>query len=259
MKAIILAGGYAKRLWPITKHQPKQLLPVAGKAMLEYPLESIEIVRAIDESIISINAFFESNFREWFSKYQVRKNTKLLIEKTYSQKEKLGSIGALDFAIKKLKIKSSIFVIAGDNLFNFSIRKFHKYFQQKKSPVVALYDIKDKNKIMGKYGVVEIDENKKIIGFKEKPKKPKTTLVNTGCFILPRKDLGLISKYLGEGHNADKLGYFVEWLAKKKEVFSYIIEYPWFDIGSFESYNQANKYYREKRLKLIKDRKVIIN
>lgn len=258
MKAIILAGGYATRLWPITRNQPKQLLPVAGKAIIEYPMEQIEIVRIIDESIISTNAYFEYNFREWFSKYQIRKNTKLVIEKTYSQNEKLGSVGALDFLIKKLKIKSNILIVAGDNLFEFSIRKFCNFFKEKKSPVAALYDIKDKRRIKGRYGVVKLGKNSKIINFEEKPKKPKTNLVNTGCYILPSKDLKLIDKYLADGNNPDVIGYFLQWLTKRKSVYGYVFDSPWFDIGSFDAYDAANKYYREKRIKLLRDRKVII-
>jgi len=259
MKAIILAGGYAKRLWPITKHQPKQLLPVAGKPMIEYPIEKIENVKMIDEIIISINAYFEFNFREWFTKYQTRKRTKVVIEKTYSHDEKLGSVGALDFLIKRLKIKSSIFVVAGDNLFEFSVRKVCNFFRKKKSPILVLYDMKDKRKIKERYGIVKLGKDGKIIDFKEKPQKPKTTLVNTGCFIIPRKDLKLIHKYIQEGNNPDALGYFIEWLIKKKDVYGYVFDAPWFDIGSFESYNEANEYYREQRIKIIRDRKSVIN
>jgi len=259
MKAIILAGGYAKRLWPITRHQPKQLLPVAGKTMIEYPLEKIEIVRLIDESIISINAYFEFNFREWFSKYQVRKKTKIVIEKTYSQDEKLGSVGAIDFLIKKLKIKSSIFIVAGDNLFEFSVRKFYNFYLKTKSPLLALYDIKDKKKIKGRYGVVELDKDCKIIDFQEKPKKPKTGLVNTGCLMLPRRDLNLIHKYLKEGNSPDALGYFIKWLVKRRNVYGYVFDNPWFDIGSFDAYDEANKYYREQRIKIMRGRKSVVS
>tara|TARA_Y100000310_G_scaffold242976_1_gene247298 strand:- start:6399 stop:7190 length:792 start_codon:yes stop_codon:yes gene_type:complete len=259
MKAIILAGGYAKRLWPITKHQPKQLLPVAGKPMMEYPIEKMDIVRVIDEIIISINAYFEFNFREWFTKYQTRKKTKIVIEKTYSHDEKLGSIGALDSLIKKLKIKSSVFVIAGDNLFEFSVREVCNFFNIKKAPVLVLFDIKDKEKIKGRYGVVKLDKDNKIIDFKEKPKEPKTCLVNTGCFIIPRKDLHLIHEYIEEGNNPDALGHFIEWLIKKRVVYGHVFTNVWFDIGSFEAYNEANKYYREQRIEMIRDRKSVIN
>ena len=120
MEAIILAGGYAKRLWPVTKNMPKQLLPVAGKPIIEYPIENIELTKGIKETVISVNAYFEFNFREWFTKYQFRKRTKLVIEKTYSEEEKLGSIGALNYVINKLNMKGNILVIGGDNLFEFS-------------------------------------------------------------------------------------------------------------------------------------------
>ena len=259
MKALILAGGYAKRLWPITRHQPKQLLPVAGKPMIEYPLEKLELVKVIDESIISINAYFEFNFREWFIKYQVRKKTKIVIENTRSHDEKLGSVGALDFLINKLKLKSSLLIVAGDNLFEFSVRQFCNFSKEKKSPVVALYDIRNKKKIKERYGVVRMDKNNKIDNFQEKPKRPKTSLVNTGCLILPRRDLSMIRVYIKEGHSPDALGYFIQWLVKKKDVYGYVFDSPWFDIGSFESYNEANKFYREQRIKLIRDRKVVVN
>ena len=106
---------------------------------------------------------------------------------------------------------------------------------------------------------VRFADHNKIIDFKEKPKKPKTALVNTGCFIIPRKDLKLINKYIQEGNNPDALGYFIEWLVKRKDVYGYVFGDPWFDIGSFESYNEANEYYREQRIKVIRDRKSVVN
>ncbi len=259
MKAIILAGGYAKRLWPVTKNMPKQLLPVAGKPIIEYPIENIELTKAIKEVIISVNAYFEPNFREWFTKYQFRKKTKLVIEKTYSEAEKLGSVGALNYLIDKLKIKGNVLIIGGDNLFGFSLRRFINYYRENKSSVIALYDIKDKSKVKGRYGIAEIDKNDKIIGFEEKPKRPKTSLVNTACTILSRKDLKLVPQYIGEGNNKDAFGYLLKWLIKKRPVHGFTFDSPWFDIGSFDAYDAANLYYREKGLSAMRERKVIIN
>jgi len=259
MKAIILAGGYAKRLWPITKNMPKQLLPVAGKPIIEYPLENIELTKRVKEIIISVNAYFEFNFREWFTKYQFRKNTKLIIEKTYSNKEKLGSIGALNYLIDKLKIKEDILVIGGDNLFDFSLRKFINYYRQKKASVVALYNMGDKSKVKERYGIAEVGKDDKVIGFEEKPKRPKTSLVNTACTILSKKDIKLIPEYIKEGNNKDAFGYLLKWLIKRRPIYGFTFESPWFDIGSFEAYDAANIYYRKKRLSEIKERKTIIN
>ncbi|MBW2975454.1 nucleotidyltransferase family protein [Candidatus Woesearchaeota archaeon] len=259
MKAIILAGGYAKRLWPVTENMPKQLLPVAGKPIIEYPLENIELTKRIDEVIISINAYFEFNFREWFTKYQFRKKTKLVIEKTYSNEEKLGSIGALDNLIKKLKLKGSLLVIGGDNMFEFPIRQFINYYNKKKTSVVALYNIKDKSKVKGRYGVVEVGEGNKITGFEEKPQNPRTTLVNTACTILSKRDIRLIPQYIEEGNDRDAFGYLLQWLFKKRDLHGFIFDSPWFDIGSFEAYDQANLYYRKKRQGEMRERKVIVS
>ncbi len=259
MKAIILAGGYAKRLWPVTKNMPKQLLPVAGKPIIEYPIENIELTKRIKELIISINAYFEFNFREWFTKYQFRKKTKLVIEKTFSEEEKLGSIGALHYLIDKLGIKDDILIIGGDNLFEFSLRKFINYYKQQKTSVVGLYDIKDKAKVKGRYGIVELDNNDKITSFQEKPQNPKTSLVNTACTILSKEDIKLIPQYIEEGNNKDAFGYLIEWIAKKKPVHGFTFDSSWFDIGSFEAYDEANLYYRQKRISAMRERKVIVN
>lgn len=258
MKAIILAGGYARRLWPVTQNMPKQLLPVAGKPIIEYPIENIELTKSINELIISINAHFEFNFREWFEKYQFRKKTKLVIEKTFSEEEKLGSIGALDLLIKKLKINEDVLIIGGDNLFEFSLRDFTNYYRKKKTSVVALYDIKNKSKVKGRYGIAEIDRNNKIIDLKEKPKRPKTSLVNTACYIISKKDIKLIPRYIEEGNNRDAFGYLLQWLIKKRPVYGFIFDSPWFDIGSFEAYDQANVYYRKNRINTIKERKTVV-
>jgi glucose-1-phosphate thymidylyltransferase len=259
MKSLILAGGYAKRLWPVTKNMPKQLLPVAGKPIIEYPLENIELTIGIKETIISINAYFEFNFREWFTKYQFRKKTKLAIEKTFSEEEKLGSIGALNYIIQKLEIDDDLLIIGGDNLFDFSLRKFINYFREKGSSVVALYDIKDKENVQGRYGIAESDSDNKIIGFEEKPENPKTTLVNTACTILSKEDIKLIPQYIAEGNNKDAFGYLLQWLIKKRPVHGFVFDTPWFDIGSFDAYDKANLYYREKRLSTIRERKMIVN
>jgi len=259
MKAIILAGGYAKRLWPVTKNMPKQLLPVAGKPIIEYPIENIELTKGIKEIIISINAYFEFNFREWFTKYQFRKKTKLVIEKTFSEEEKLGSIGALNYLIDKLKIKDNLLIIGGDNLFEFSLRKFVNFFRKTKTSVLALYDIKDKEKVKGRYGIAEIDNDDKVIGFEEKPQEPKTALVNTACAILSKEDIKLIPQYIEEGNNKDAFGYLLKWLIEKRPIHGFVFDSPWFDIGSFEAYDAANLYYRQRSIDTMRERKVILN
>ncbi|MEM3014321.1 MAG: sugar phosphate nucleotidyltransferase [Candidatus Bathyarchaeia archaeon] len=121
MIAVILAGGFAKRMWPLTKDKPKHLLPVAGKPMLRYVIEKLEPLQNIEQIIISTNAAFATHFREFLSKNKTKKNISLFIEDTYSEKEKLGSVGALGYLIKKSNINDELLVIGGDNIFDFSL------------------------------------------------------------------------------------------------------------------------------------------
>ncbi|MCG2822008.1 MAG: NTP transferase domain-containing protein, partial [Candidatus Atribacteria bacterium] len=120
MKAIILAGGYAKRLWPLTKNKPKQLLLVGGRPMIEYIMEKLETQEEIDQIIISTNEKFEDNFKQWLPGHKSSKNIELVIEPTLSEKDKLGSVGALGYLIKKKNIGEELMIIGGDNLFEFA-------------------------------------------------------------------------------------------------------------------------------------------
>lgn len=127
MKAIILAGGYAKRLWPLTKNKPKQLLSVGGRPMIEYIMEKLETQKEIDKIIISTNEKFEDNFKQWLSGYKSTKDISLVIEPTLLEENKLGSVGALGYLIKKENFNEELMIIGGDNLFEFDLRDLMNY------------------------------------------------------------------------------------------------------------------------------------
>jgi len=127
MKAIILAGGYAKRLWPLTKNKPKQLLSVGGRPMIEYIIEKLETQKEIDKIIISTNEKFEENFKQWLSEYKSTKEISLVIEPTLLEENKLGSVGALGYLIREKNIDEELMIIGGDNLFEFDLRDLINY------------------------------------------------------------------------------------------------------------------------------------
>jgi len=241
MKAIVLAGGFAKRMWPLTKDKPKHLLPVAGRPMLDYVLTKLEEVKELDQIFISTNAKFEHQFNLYISTFTSKKNIILFIEDTHSEGEKLGSVGALGFLIRENKIDDELLVIGGDNIFNFGMMEFMDFFHAKEANIVALYDLKS-NTEAKLYGVVAIDGNGKIIDFQEKPELPKSTIVSTACYAFTRVGVKNIIRYLKEGNDPDKIGHFIEWLYKNDEVFGFVFEGFWFDIGSFESYDSANEF-----------------
>ena len=242
MKAVVLAGGYARRMWPLTKNRPKPLLPIAGRPMLDYVMASLESVPDLDEVYISTNRRFQSQFKEYLDGVHTEKRLRLFVEDTRSEEEKLGSVGALGYLIQENSLDDELLVIAGDNIFSFKMTDFIDYFHRKKANTIALYDLKSKEKAR-LYGVVHVDEEYRIIDFREKPADPQSTLVSTACYAFTRRGVRSILRYLEEGNDPDKMGHFIEWLCRHDEVYGFVFTGVWFDIGSLESYKAANKYF----------------
>ncbi|GAF75986.1 unnamed protein product [marine sediment metagenome] len=247
MKAIILAGGYAKRLWPLTKNKPKQLLSVGGRPMIEYIVEKLETQKEIDKIIISTNEKFGENFKHWLSEYKPTKDISLVIEPTLSEKDKLGSVGALGYLIKEKNFDEELMIIGGDNLFEFDLRDLIYYYREKKgNNIVALYDLKSIQKARS-YGVATVDEGMRIIDFVEKPENPPSTLVSTACYMLSSEGVRSILTYLDKGENPDTIGFFIKWLIKRERVFGFVFSGKWFDIGSLESLKEADLMYTKNK------------
>lgn len=248
MKAIILAGGFAKRLWPLTKDQAKPLLPIAGKPMIAHTMEKIFEIDEADKIFISTNKKFEPNFRSWLEEFQTKGakgEIKLIIEPTLSEDEKLGSIGAVNFLLEQEKIDDDVLIISADNVFESSLLEMYRIFKEKRIAVNGLYDCKSK-KTAQEQGTVIIDENNMFSGFEEKAKEPKSTLISMGVYFLPKEILGLFGKYIKEGNNRDSFGYFVRWLMEKEGVLGFVVSGRWFDIGWIESYREADEWFRGK-------------
>lgn len=247
MHAVVLAGGFAKRLWPLTKEMPKPLLSVAGKPIIEHILEKLDNIEGIDKVFISVNQRFEPHFREWLRGADFAKPLEIVSEPTTCEEDKLGAVGALGFLLKEKGISDDLIVVAGDNLFDFDMKKFVD-MHAGGFPVVALYDMEDKDKIKEKYGVVVLDDQDMIKEFHEKPANPVSTLVSTGCYFFPKHAVEMIHEYLGGKNNADAPGFFISWLAKQMAVQGFVFngDSTWFDIGSIESYKEANRIYTEK-------------
>jgi len=240
VKAIILAGGYAKRLWPITHQRPKPLLTVAGKPIINYIIEKLEEIEEITHIIVSTNQAFANDFKNWLKTTDSDKKIELFIESSTKEQNKLGTIGALNLLFEEKMLDEDVMVIAGDNIFDFSLRDFLIFYKKIGYPVVALHNMKDKKKISGRYGVAIVDDTGKIKEFQEKPINPKSTLVSTACYIFPREILPLFSKYLEEGNNPDAPGYFLQWLYQLVDVYGFVFNEEWYDIGDHGSYLESN-------------------
>src|SRR3989338_2742111 len=243
MDAIILAAGYGTRLRPLTEDTPKPLLKVAGKLMVEHIIGKIEELGASKIYIITNNKFYP-NFSDCLHNFDAKTPIEIINDGTNSNEDRLGALGDVQLVIKNKNISNDIVVIAGDNLFEVSLLEIANIFHKKKNNVIVLHDVKDKE-LAKHYGVVEVKENV-VVEFEEKPVSPKSTLVSTGIYLFPKKTLGLIEKYILQGNNQDKTGDFIKWLHKRETVYAYVTDKKWYDIGSFEQLEKANKHFKAK-------------
>ncbi len=243
MKVLVLAAGYATRLYPITENQPKPLLEINGKAILGHILDKVKRVLDVSEIFIVTNHRFYDQFRVWLNHYPFSKKITLVDDGTLSNEDRLGAVGDINFVLKEKDIAEDLLVIAGDNLFGFSLRTFLDFCNDRKTSVLALRDLKDPEKIKGRYGA-GILEGTKVIAFEEKPLRPSSTLAATACYLFTKKDLTLVEKSITVG-KADNPGDLVKYLVKESEVHGFVFTEHWFDVGSLESLKEAEAVYRK--------------
>lgn len=244
MNAIILAAGYATRLYPLTENKAKPLLEVGGKPIIDYILDQIYPVKEIKDIFVITNDRFYRDFLAW-SYHKRDPRLKVINDGTKTIEDRLGSIGDLYFVIEKEHLsEQDLLVIAGDNLFGFSLEKFIGFFKQKKSSIVALQDLKDTEKVKGKFGVAILEDDK-VIDFQEKPDHPNSALASTACYLFHQGDIGYIQE-LAEQGTTDPLGLLLAKLVEKSELNGFVFSEPWLDIGSREDLQYAERAYRKK-------------
>lgn len=246
MKVILLCAGYATRLYPLTENQPKALLPIQGKPMLNWILEKLLPIQEIDGVYVISNDRFAKHFETWASQLRLRVPVKVINDHTTSNETRLGAIGDLQFLLKQEKItEEDLLVVAGDNLFDFNMLDFSKYcFAHRPYPVIAIYDV-HKKELAKKYGLVECSSEGQVKAFYEKPENPVTTLASCGIYWLPKETRSLIDLYLKQGNNPDQPGHYMKWLAGQTKLFGMSLQGTWFDIGDLASYEQANQSFQK--------------
>lgn len=247
MKCIILAGGYAKRLLPITENQAKSLLPINGRAMIDFIIEKVDRLEGIDDIIISTNERFLQDFREYVSSVKGRygKPISIVAEPTKNEKEKMGAIGGIAFVIETLNIEDDVLIISGDNLSDINLNALvdSYYSMDNRAPLIAVYKEKD-SEIVKRMSCVELDTDNRVCAFEEKPATPKSNYMSVGFYIYPSETLSMFEDYLAAGNNKDSPGYFLQWLHKVVPVYGFVFEGYWFDIGSFDVYEKVQKFMK---------------
>ena len=249
MKVIILAAGYATRLYPLTLTQPKPLLPVAGQPMIDYVLDNLAPIGGIDRIYVVTNAKFAAHFEQWSLAYQAAKaklNFTIVNDGSTDDTNKLGAIGDINFVLQTQNVDDDLIVVAGDNLFSQKLNDFGRFCRQKQQPVLALYDVGDLEQIK-KYNAITVDAEGRITFFEEKPKNPTSTLTGIALYYYPRATLARIKQYVAEGNNPDQPGRLVQWLYTRVPVYTWRVPGLWYDIGSKETLEEANRIFARSR------------
>jgi glucose-1-phosphate thymidylyltransferase len=240
VKALVLAAGYATRLYPLTLDKPKALLEVGGKPMLDRVLETLEPM-GIDGVVVVTNAKFTPHFEEWA---RDREGVTIVNDGTTSNDDRLGAIGDIGFVLERLGIDEELVVVAGDNLFGGDVSGIVEHGRKLDAPVIAVHDVGDLER-MHEYNQIEIDAEGRIVFFEEKPSRARTTLSGVALYYYPRHALPLIEQYLREGNNPDQPGRLVEWLYPRTAFYTWRLPGEWYDIGSAETLQEADRIFSQ--------------
>jgi len=245
MKAIILAAGYATRLYPLTKDKPKSLLEVGDRTILEHILIKIAKVTTVDQVYLVTNHRFFEQFRTWVNGYRCPLPITVLDDGTTDNENRLGAIADLQFVIEREELDDDLLVLAGDNLFDFELSDLVAFFEQKRSDMITTHELSDLDQLR-RTGVIQVNADYQVISFEEKPETPKSNLAVPPFYIYRRETLPLIREYLGEGQNPDAPGNFIPWLLRKRPVYAYKFHGKRYDIGTMESYEEVCRIFSSK-------------
>ena len=247
MKVLILAAGYGTRLYPLVKDTPKPLLQVAKKPLINHLMDKIAGFEDLKEVLVVTNNKFHTHFLQW-----AEKNKKfsaaihIINDGTNSPEDRLGSVGDIRFVLQNHKVSDDLLVLGGDNLFDYELTGYIRFAQEKKPQVtIGLYDIGDIKEAKN-FGVVQIDKSGKVISFEEKPAAPKSSLIAMCSYYFPKSSLGLVEEYLQKSKRADQAGDYIRWLSEEKGVYGFKFQGKWYDIGSVESYKEAQVKFNNK-------------
>lgn len=245
MKVLILAGGYGTRLYPVVKDTPKPLLQIAGRPLINYLMEKVRTQPDLKEIIVVTNDKFYGMFQLW-----ARQNSdfpsaiSIINDGTRSPDDRLGSIGDIQYVLQNHAVDDDLLVLGGDNLFDYSLDDYIVFARQRSPEItIGLYDIGSFDDAR-RFGVVQLGEDGRIQTFDEKPAQPKSSLIAMCSYYLPKESLSLINTYIEQTQQTDKAGDYICWLVEKGDVCGFQFKGAWYDIGSLEALEEAQKKFR---------------
>ncbi len=241
MKCLILAAGYATRLYPLTQNFPKPLLEVQGKTILDWLVDDIDTLGTVDEFVVISNHKFAHHFDQWAA--TKRQKITVVDDGTDKNETRLGAVRDIQFAIDKLGLNDDMLVIAGDNLLDFSLTTFIRYAQGKNASCIMRYYEPNFERLL-KCGVVTVDEDDRILAMTEKSPTPATHWCCPPFYYYTKEDAKRVQIGIDSGCGVDAPGSFIAWLCKQTAVYAMEMPGRRYDIGNLESYEKVKKEYK---------------
>ena len=245
MKVVILAAGYATRLYPLTIDSPKCLLSVGGKTILDWICEKLTVLNDIEEITIVTNAKFFEKLNVWKKESAHSVPIRLVNDGTSSNETRLGAVRDIRLGIGADAAKTDWLVLASDNLFDRGLNDFVDFAKSKnEATTIAVHDIADPQRAAGKFGVIEVNSQWEVQRIEEKPKSPKSSLIGMGVYYFPKAALGFIDEYLRQPGAKDAPGYYLQWLVGRAKIFGFLFSGMWYDIGDLDALKEADSSFR---------------
>lgn len=243
MVCILLAAGYATRMYPLTENFPKPLLEIKGKPILDWVVDDLASGGKIDRYVVISNHKFLSCFEKWAGEKRAQGiPVEVLDDGSTDNDHRLGAVKDIEFAIEKLGLSDDLLVLAGDNVMDFSFNSFVAYFEEKRTTCIMRYRVPG---LKGpcKFGVATVDEDGRVLKMVEKPQVPESEWAVPPFYVYKNSDLGLFRKGIESGCKTDAPGSFIEWLCKQTDVHAFEMPGQRFDVGSIEGYEKIKVSY----------------
>lgn len=243
MKAIVLAAGYATRLYPLTKDKPKALLDIGGRKMLDYLMDNIASAGCVDEVVIITNHRFAGQFEDWATeRLEYGMRITVIDDMTTDNDNRLGAIGDIQYAIERAEIDDDVLIAASDNFFTFGLDGVMSEFRRHGRDTIMAKHVGNTEDCT-RFAIAEVDAEGRVVDLEEKPRNPKSDLAVFALYVYRRDTLPMIKQYLDEGNNPDSPGHFPEWLYRRREVRAHVFEGECVDIGTHEALAEIRRAY----------------
>lgn len=247
MIAILLAAGYATRLYPLTKDKPKSLLPLGSRLIIDYIMDSVDVIPGLTKVALVTNSKFYPAFSEWADEQDRNGKAPIVVldDGTTDDSNKRGAIGDIIYTIDTLGIDEDICILAGDNIFTYSIEHMYDFFKEKNAPTliaITVPEIEQRRKL----AVAVLDEDGRVTDMAEKPQEPKSDCCIYATYFYGKEIIPMFKEYIAEGGSPDAPGNFPSWLYKKIPVYAFKGDGSCIDIGTVENYEKTCKEYEDR-------------